>query len=363
MIDSWVTQVPIYKSQAALVGVGLMLCNPSYQSCLYTKYQSPLKEPEPEVKPTTSTPISGSPSTTKTKLSVVFPTEFEVKVREDVPPFKIYIGEPPVEEEGSGFIFQDEDVDAELSPEYQELAFRGDEEQIDFNLNLETGDSEGQEEESSTTTTTPANADSTQGDVQVSKKTATDSASQGGGSGDRRFQQKLVINGNSVKNGELPDSLLAKCDFNGHRLEKNAVKKLNELNKAFKAQFGQNMAISDGYRKFNIQNQIFDWNYFDTGLNPFSKNVDKKSVGRKIGSFSAKKPMGIAAAKPGTSKHGWGQAIDCGGFGGGPGNKYFDWMEANAKKFGWINPAWAKKAGAGYEPWHWEYNGSDLFKP
>jgi hypothetical protein len=366
LIDSWVTQVPIYKSQAALVGVGLMLCNPSYQSCLYTKYQSPLKEPEPEIKPTTSTPISGSPSTTKTKLSVVFPTEFEVKVREDVPPFKIYIGEPPVEEEGSGFIFQDEDVDAELSPEYQELAFRGDEEQIDFNLNLETGDSEGQEEESSTTTTTPANADSTQGDVQVSKKTATDSATQGGGSGDRRFQQKLTVGGNSVKNGELPDSLLAKCDFIGHRLEKNAVKKLNELNKAFKAEFGHNIKITDGYRTFNVQNQIFDWKYYDTSLNPYSGKSDLpgvKNKGRKKDSFTSKKPMGVAAAKPGTSKHGWGQAIDCDGFGNGPGNKYFDWMEANAKKYGWINPAWAKKAGAGYEPWHFEYNGSDLFKP
>jgi LAS superfamily LD-carboxypeptidase LdcB len=37
-------------------------------------------------------------------------------------------------------------------------------------------------------------------------------------------------------------------------------------------------------------------------------------------------------------------------------------MEANAKNYGWINPAWAKKSGAGYEPWHWEYNGSDLYK-
>jgi hypothetical protein len=346
LIDNWVVKVPVYKSQASLIGVGLMLCNPSYQSCLYTKYQSPIKPIEPESKPI-NTPIVGSNSITKTKLSVVFPTEFEVKVREDVPPFKIYIGDPPVEEAGSGFIFQDDLGDEELSPEYQELSFRGDEEQIEFNLNLEFGDSEGQEEES--TTTAPANGDSTQtqGDVQISKKTATDSASQGGGSGDRRFQQKLTVNGNSVKNGELPDSLLAKCDFIGHRLEKNAVKKLNELNKAYKAQFGQNMAISDGYRTFNVQNQIFDWPLFD-----------KIGKGRKKGTNG-----GTAAAKPGTSKHGWGQAIDCSGFGKGPGNKYFDWMEANAKKYGWINPAWAKKSGAGYEPWHWEYNGNDLFKP
>jgi hypothetical protein len=50
------------------------------------------------------------------------------------------------------------------------------------------------------------------------------------------------------------------------------------------------------------------------------------------------------------------------GFGNGPGNKFYDWMSVNAPKFDWVNPAWVKKAGAGYEPWHCEYIGKDLFK-
>jgi hypothetical protein len=137
IISNWELKVPVYKSQASLIGVGLVLCNPNYQSCLYTNYQSPLQPVKPET-PTTPAQdnlIAASSSTAKTKLTVVFPTEFEVKVREDVPSFKIYVGEPPVEEEGSGFIFQDDMSDlVELSPEYIENKYAGpDEEEIVVN--------------------------------------------------------------------------------------------------------------------------------------------------------------------------------------------------------------------------------------
>ena len=130
IISNWELKVPTYKSQASLIGAGLMLCNPNYQSCLYTNYQSPLEpvKAEPVTTPEQDN-LKAASSTTKTKLSVVFPTEFEVKVREDVPAFKIYVGEPPVEEEGSGFIFQDDMSDlSELSPEYIEDKFAGPEE-------------------------------------------------------------------------------------------------------------------------------------------------------------------------------------------------------------------------------------------
>jgi hypothetical protein len=140
IISNWELKVPVYKSQASLIGVGLVLCNPNYQSCLYTNYQSPLQPVKPET-PTTPAQdnlIASSSSTAKTKLTVVFPTEFEAKVREDVPSFKIYVGEPPVEEEGSGFIFQDDMSDlVELSPEYIESKFSGEEETISMTEELE----------------------------------------------------------------------------------------------------------------------------------------------------------------------------------------------------------------------------------
>jgi hypothetical protein len=129
MIESWSIKIPVYKSLSSTLGFGLQLCSPSYQSCLLVNYQSPLKPMEPE-KTTTVTEdnITAASSSNKTKLTPVFPNDFEAKVREDVPPFKIYIGEPPVEEEG-GFIFQDDMSDLEeLSPEYIESKFAGDEE-------------------------------------------------------------------------------------------------------------------------------------------------------------------------------------------------------------------------------------------
>jgi LAS superfamily LD-carboxypeptidase LdcB len=166
-----------------------------------------------------------------------------------------------------------------------------------------------------------------------------------GGAGDRRFQQQLTIRGRVVKNGEIPKDLLAKVDFGGYLLEKHAAVKFSALNKAFKEKFGKNFEISGPYRTIDVGINIFDWDLFN-----------RTGACRKKGSNGK-----TAAAKPGTSKHGWGQAMDIGGFGKGPGNAYFDWMEINAKKYGWINPAWAKKPGPGYEPWHWEYIGDDLF--
>lgn len=139
LIDSWKVKIPEYV---------LSLCEPNYQSCLLSEYKSPLKPVEkfdtvPATTTTTDvvnnpnpvTAVIGSASVPKTKLTVVFPTQFEAKVREDVPAFKIYIGEPPVEEEGSGFILDPEVSDlTELSPEYTENKYAGpDEEEVVVN--------------------------------------------------------------------------------------------------------------------------------------------------------------------------------------------------------------------------------------
>ena len=139
LIDSWKVKIPEYV---------LSLCEPNYQSCLLSEYKSPLKPVEkfdtvPATNTTTDvvnnpnpvTAVIGSASVPKTKLTVVFPTQFEAKVREDVPAFKIYIGEPPVEEEGSGFILDPEVSDlTELSPEYTENKYAGpDEEEVAVN--------------------------------------------------------------------------------------------------------------------------------------------------------------------------------------------------------------------------------------
>jgi hypothetical protein len=62
------------------------------------------------------------------------------------------------------------------------------------------------------------------------------------------------------------------------------------------------------------------------------------------------------AAVPGTSRHGWGRAVD-----------FQDehreltfwspaywWLAAHAHEFGFNQPDWAKHGGSSPEPWHWE---------
>ena len=89
----------------------------------------------------TPSQIGGTPSTTGLSqsilLNVVFPSEFGVKVREDVPKFKIWVGDPQPEEQVDGFITEDfEQTDeegniVELSSEYTENEFTGSEEEFE----------------------------------------------------------------------------------------------------------------------------------------------------------------------------------------------------------------------------------------
>lgn len=63
------------------------------------------------------------------------------------------------------------------------------------------------------------------------------------------------------------------------------------------------------------------------------------------------------AARPGTSNHGWGIAVDlCGGI-ERFGSVEHQWMVANAPEYGWTHPTWARATGSKPEPWHWEFVG------
>jgi hypothetical protein len=318
----------------SLADYDLKLCAPDNETCSLIPYKSPLEKSGNATASQTQVGSTQSAPPPKIKFTIDgLGDEIILKAKQDLDTFTIWTGPIPKVNNGSGNV---DDYEDELGEEYKETdAIITDEQQIvlDLQVYLTQGDSEGTEDDVPTATTTG-------GGGGVNTK-----GSNAGGSGDRRFQQQLTIRGRVVKNGEIPSDLLAKVDFGGYLLEKHAAVKFSALNKAFKEKFGKNFTISGPYRPFNVGNSIFDWDYFN-----------KTGKGRKIGTNG-----GTAAAKPGTSKHGWGQAMDIGGFGNGPGNQYFDWMEQNAKRYGWINPAWAKKSGAGYEPWHWEYIGDDLF--
>jgi LAS superfamily LD-carboxypeptidase LdcB len=274
-------------------------------------------------------------------------TAYEIGAKSDMPSFIIYVGNPEIDwvnfgenvPEG-GDDFQNVGDEEGLDEEFTEQGFAGDEEETNYQLGEGAiyGDSEGSED------STGGGADDT--------ATATGSlppSSNSGGTGKKRFQLSMMVNGVKVLNGELPKNLVKKVL--GFELEVHAANKLAALNVKFKEQFGTNIQMSGGNRSFNTQNDIFDWDYFD-----------QYSKGRKKPGSDGKPKRGtVAAAKPGTSKHGWALAIDT-SFMGDKGSPKYDWMDANAPKYGWVNPAWAKKGGAGHEPWHWEYIGADAYK-
>ena len=79
-----------------------------------------------------------------------------------------------------------------------------------------------------------------------------------------------------------------------------------------------------------------------------------RSLGDQQRLYSTKPGL---AARPGTSNHGWGVAVDlCGGV-ESFGTAQHQWMQQNAARYGWQNPGWAQLGGSRPEPWHWEFVG------
>ena len=132
ILSYWKKKVPNYEK--------LDVCAPDNLSCSVTKYISPIDPVADDVAelanitPGLSPSIPGqTPSLpTKQKLNFVFPENFEVIERITVPEFKIFVGDPPVEEIDGAFIAEDFDVDAsELDDEYKESYYEGPEEDLD----------------------------------------------------------------------------------------------------------------------------------------------------------------------------------------------------------------------------------------
>jgi hypothetical protein len=128
-------------------------------------------------------------------------------------------------------------------------------------------------------------------------------------------------------NGQIP--LGALCPLwgtRGHLLRADAAAAFDEMSKAYGAEFGEPLCVTDSYRSFAEQVAV-----------------------------KAAKPT--LAAVPGTSNHGWGVAVDlCGGV-QSFGTTQHRWMVDHAMSFGWFHPAWAQQGGSLPEAWHWEFAG------
>jgi len=134
--------------------------------------------------------------------------------------------------------------------------------------------------------------------------------------------------GNSTtgyQNGKLPDNVLCALPFApGHRLRCDAAASVVMLNSAFQARFGRAIPVTDSYRTLEAQVRL---------------SITKPTL----------------AARPGTSQHGWGLALDLGSpISTGLSAEYY-WLRENGPQYGWDNPEWARLTGSKPEPWHFEF--------
>ncbi len=123
-------------------------------------------------------------------------------------------------------------------------------------------------------------------------------------------------------NGRIPESGLCPLPQPGERLRADAAAAFVELDAAYREEFGRAMCVTDSYRPYHEQVALFE------------------------------QMLPGMAARPGTSTHGRGLAVDlCGGVNVLDSAEHA-WMLSRAPAFGWDNPPWAR---GGFEPWHWEY--------
>ncbi|MBA8811083.1 M15 family metallopeptidase [Promicromonospora sukumoe] len=140
--------------------------------------------------------------------------------------------------------------------------------------------------------------------------------------------KKLARAAKQYGNGQIPSSVMCGLSFaSGEKLRCDAAAALEDLNEAFRSAFGRNLSLTDGYRSYHDQ-------------------------------VAVAASRGALAAVPGTSNHGWGQAVDLGGGIQSFGSAQFRWMQSHAGKYGWKHPGWAQAGGSKPEAWHWEYGTS-----
>ncbi len=124
-------------------------------------------------------------------------------------------------------------------------------------------------------------------------------------------------------NGRIPTEVLCELDQAGMYLRADAAVAFLRMDDALEEEFGHPMPLNAAYRDY-------------------AKQVELHS---RLGY--------PAAARPGTSNHGLGLAVDIDGMHFG-GDRY-NWVNANSAGYGWFQPEQMREGGSNEEPWHWEY--------
>jgi LAS superfamily LD-carboxypeptidase LdcB/uncharacterized protein YoxC len=125
-------------------------------------------------------------------------------------------------------------------------------------------------------------------------------------------------------NGNLPDSALESIGGN-HKLQPAAAAAYKKMVAAAQKD-GVVWTITDSYRPLAVQERL----------------------AKEKGLYS----QGGLAARPGTSNHGWGTALDLGGGANKLDTKQNNWLQQHAAEFGFKTIP--------REPWHWEFKGGGI---
>lgn len=121
----------------------------------------------------------------------------------------------------------------------------------------------------------------------------------------------------SYSNGQIPAEALSAISGTNHSLWAPAARSFEALRSAAAAD-GVQIGITDSYRTLDTQKELV----------------------RTKGLYS----QGGLAAEPGTSRHGWGMAVDL-----SLDSNALSWMRENAGKYGFVEET-------PREPWHWGYH-------
>ena len=203
---------------------------------------------------------------------------------------------------------------------------------------------QGRTAESFETETTTNQSYGTYSNGGATAGTGGNDAAGGGSTSVQKYKGKASTrktkDGRVVTNGKLePSDLVAVKGFHIYgkpatiNLEKHAAIKFAKFNEAFKREFGFPLSINGNSQHYRTYDQQMGfWIKYKNGT-------------------------GNLAARPGTSNHGWGIAIDVSRTAKGTG-KYYTWMMANA---GTYNIKRTVHRTTAKESWHWVYKGPTIY--
>jgi hypothetical protein len=162
---------------------------------------------------------------------------------------------------------------------------------------------------------------------------------------ERSDSQKRRTSGRTAgatgKNGRYTEDELELIGIGNHKLLKGGPASDFKLMYEAAKKEGVEIVISDSYRTFQVQTDIFDWDlYVQTGGSRTDTSATPGASRKKRGSNGQ-----TAVAFPGTSNHGEGKAIDV------TGKAVQDWIKKNGYKYNW---SWYEGKAVN-ENWHFTW--------